>query len=205
MMTGRRAALLVFIAALSWSAVASASASAVEWLVGGVVANGAPGEFRGNLILGDAKLNLSMECSVTIPVSLTVRHKKILKTSILVGTEASLVAPLQCTALGGCESAGKTEASAEGLPWEAELTSLTSELIVKATYWSTCRVLGLTTSEECTDENASYAEKNVTGGVESSGEVTPLGNCTVGGLAAASQVFVAGNLLTSSSGTVSIS
>ena len=67
-----------------------------------------------------------------------------------------------------------------------------------------CNILGILTEEECTVTNGAYKVANVAGGVEASGEVTPLGACTVGGSGAGAQTFVAGNLLTSSAGTVSM-
>jgi hypothetical protein len=197
---------LALVAVFAFSAIAVASASAAEWLVGGVAANKAVSEGTGNLILGDAKVNLSMECSGILDGTIGPGAADSVTEVLTLGkVAASLAAPLVCTALGGCEAAGKTEAAPEGLPWATELTSLTTDLIVKATYWSTCRVLGLTTSEECTVTNGSWTVKNVAGGVEASGEVTPLGNCTVGGTGAGSQSFVAGNLLTSPAGVVSVS
>jgi hypothetical protein len=197
--------MLAFLVVFALGVSAVASASAAEWLVGGVAANKAPSEGNGMLIFVDSKINLSMECSGIFDGTIGPGAADSVTEVLTLGkVAASLAAPLVCTALGGCEAAGKTEVAPEGLPWTTELTSTTTDLTVKATYWSTCRVLGLQTTEECTTENSSYKVVNVTGGVEAQGEITPLANCTVGGKESGSQNWVLGNLLTSPSGTVSI-
>jgi hypothetical protein len=136
-------------------------------------------------------------------------------TLTLAGTEVTLTSPLLCKAVAGCEeSATDIELSPEGQPWHG-LLILTEggafkELLFGASYFISCLVLGVKISEECTGPSAaeggsSVSVSNVTGGVESTGPETPLANCTVGGKETGEVEFLAGNLLSSSEGTVTVS
>lgn len=123
------------------------------------------------------------------------------------GTTVTLSAPLVCSSGTGCSA--PAEAAAESLPWHTLLYltegGLLRDHVFSASYWSMCNILGVLTEETCTVTNASYEVLNVSGGVEGMGEVTPFGECSVGGKEAAQQTFVEGNLLTSPSGEVTAS
>jgi hypothetical protein len=194
--------LLSLVALVALSAlVGTASAETTllaEWLNNGVAVGAAANtEGTGTLVLEDGKVGLKMECNGTLDGTVSANGVDTVNEVLVGGVAASLTKPIVCKGVGGCGA--PAEAAPEDLPWKTLLylseVGLFRDAISLATYWSMCDVLGFLVEEECTVANGTYEVLNVTGGVEGMGEVTPLGNCTVGGAGAAGQTFVAGNLL----------
>jgi hypothetical protein len=126
------------------------------------------------------------------------------------GVPFTLSAPALCKSDKGCEeSATDIEVSPENLPWHT-LVYLSEAgqfryLVEKGSYSSSCLILGIKVTDECTETNASVEIVNVTGGVEEIGAATPLANCTVGGVESGEFVNLTGNLGLALSGTLTVS
>jgi hypothetical protein len=209
---------IALVAIFAFSAVVASMASAettllADWEIGGVVVTAeTPTTAEGEIQLEDTKAKLGVTCSGKfIGTSGPNGIDLVTEVQSLTGTQVTLTAPLLCKSHKFCEeSATDIEAAPEGLPWttKAYLTEAGTfrDLTIKATYSTSCLVLGIKVSEECTDENASYELKNVTGGIEAVGAATPDGNCTTGGAGAGEVTFLAGNLLKpTAGGTITVS
>lgn len=212
---------LFAVFAFSTAAVTS-SAFALEyvlasWLVNGksiTKAEGAlPSEGKGELLLEDVTKKGAIVCSGILdgtigPESLDEITKVLNLSTVEIGELTGK--GLECKGQTTCETG--SEAWPAGLPWLTELELMEPEgtwwvLIFKAGYHVLCLALGGLINEEvsCTAaEGAATQALNVTGGVELGKETTPNGSCE-GGTENAVQSAIAGNLLTSSSGAVTVS
>jgi hypothetical protein len=209
---------IALVAMFAFSAVVASMASAettllADWEINGaiVTANTAT-TAEGEIQLEDTKAKLGVTCSGKFIGTVGANGvDSVTEVQSLTGTAVTLTAPLLCKSHKFCEeSTTDIEASPEGLPWttKAYLTEAGafSDLTVKASYSTSCLVLGIKVSEECTDENASYELLNVTGGIEAMGAALPDGNCTTGGSGAGEVTFLAGNLLKpTAGGTLTVS
>ncbi len=201
---------LFALSAATLTSVATAETTLLaEWLIGGKeVTSLTSSEIKGSIIFKDAKIGLEIVCDGVLDGSVGSNGEgEITELLTTGGTTVTLAVPLKCTSDTGCTE--PAEATAESLPWHTLLYltegGLLREHLFSASYWTMCNIMGILTEETCTDTNASYEVLNVTGGVEATGTVTPFGECTEGGKESGQQTFVAGNLLTSTSGEVTAS
>jgi hypothetical protein len=203
------ATAIVTVAVIAAGVVGADAAlgASAQWLLNGtpVLAPGAI-EATGKVVLSDTKLGMSMECSSVMVGSASPAGAGQISEFLTASKEAtSLAKPLKCVTMSGCSS--PAEMAAENLPWNTQLSSQGSAVMdsfAGATLWVSCTVFGVKTSEECTMTNGSFIVSNAVGGVQASGEVTPLGNCTIGGTGSGAMSFVPGNLMTSLAGTLSV-
>jgi hypothetical protein len=115
-----------------------------------------------------------------------------------------------CTGDGTCVKEADTEFWPLKLPWltEVELdveTGLFYELTFGAAYHLLCLVLGISVEKECSEaEGAEVEVLNKASGVEANGKQSPNGPC--GEEKEVMEInFLAGNLTSSTEGTVSVS
>jgi hypothetical protein len=209
---------LALVAVFAFSAIAASLASAettllAEWLINGAaVTTTTATEGTGELILEDTKAGLGVTCSGILDGTIGPNGvDETTKVLTLAGVEVSLTSLLECKSHKFCEAGTDIKASPEKLPFKSllELTEAGGfrDIITEAAYFTECLVLGIKVSETCTAKNASFEAKNVTGGVESVGSVTPKGECEVGGKESGELGFVAGNVLkpTTGGGTLTVS
>lgn len=209
---------IALVAMFAFSAIVASMASAETTLLAEFLLNGAAittavataGE--GELILEDNKAGLGVKCSGILDGTVSSDGKDEVSTVLtLAGVTVTLTAPLLCKSNKFCEeSATDIEASPEKLPFlsQAELTEAGAfrDIVTAATYFTSCLVIGIKVSEECTATNASYEMLNLAGGIEAMEKVSPNGTCTVGGSGAGELTFAAGNLLKpTAGGTLSVS
>ncbi len=206
---------------VSTSAITSASAETTllaEWLVNGMsVTSLLPVEKEVEALYRDPKTGQHIVCTSYIRDGSMDPSGAITWTAYLTlaGTDVTLTSPLLCKAVADCEeSATDIEMSPEGLPWRGLLILTESgafkELLFGASVFISCLILGIKVSEECAGPSeasggADVTVSNVTNGVESSGPEAPPANCTVGGTEAGEAEFLAGNLMSSSEGTLTVS
>jgi hypothetical protein len=218
----RRYITLGLLLSISYCALFAVTASGTEfllaqWLVAGSpLAAELPSLIEGELVTRSIIFGYSIDCSLhaegkLLPESQLATLEVLTLSGVATGTPLSGQAIL-CKAVAGCEnSATDVEWWPTGLPWklevELEAPSERFVLLFELGFEMKCLVLGLATSEECSwgPGTGSMELVNVAGGVEAKGTSTPLGNCTAGGTESAELEFVAGNLLSSAEGAVSVS
>jgi len=206
---------LALVAVLAFGAFTASSAFALtfalaQWLINGaLVAAELPYEWSAEFLFEDTSFG-ALECSRIFdgtigPNSLSL----ITKVLSLTGAEVTLAAPLSCTSVKSCE-AGTATIAPEKLPWDTEVeldteTGTFIELALGAEYSTRCRVLGFFLEDTCNITENEDEVKNVAGGVEFGPNPTPNGNCTLGGANTGVFEILAGNVVKSSEGTVSVS
>jgi hypothetical protein len=208
---------LALVAMLALSAISASLASAettllAEWLLNGAaIATTVATAGSEELIFEDNKAGLGVTCSRILDGNVSGDGKdEVTAVLTLAGVPVSLAAPMLCKSHKFCEeSATDIEAALENLPFKTQLELTEAgafrDIVTSATYFTSCLVLGIKVSEECTIVNGSYEVKNVAGGIEAVGKVTPNGTCTTGGANTGELTFVPGNLLTATGGTLSVS
>jgi len=216
---------LAFLAVCAFSAIMATSASAAltfslaQWLVNKeLVLTALLADSTGELLLENTSNGADIDCSGLFEG--TIGPESADTVTMLYNLEGTLIEELAgtgllCEALAVCEklTPNDTEVWATGLPWKTEV-ELDSEggfweLTLLAQYHILCLAAGgLVTAEElCEPGSTGQTEVellNVAAGVEAMGEALPEATCngTAGvGLVA----FTAGNLTTSSEGTVEVS
>jgi hypothetical protein len=196
------------------TAIMAASASAettllAEWLDTGVPVNTLTSvENIWSVIFGDTKLGLRMRCSVTEDGSVGSNGEYEVTEWLVNGVAVSLSKRLVCTGLEGCEA--PAEIAPEDLPWHSlmYLTEAGDFVGIQQSssfYSAKCKVLGISTEEECSPTLGTFRMENGASGVIPTGEVTPLGSCSVGGAGSGQQIFQTGSLTKALSGTLSVS
>ena len=214
---------LALVAVLALSAVLVASASAAtllaEWLINGAaVTTAKPSTTTGELTLEDTSNKGGVVASGILVGTVGENGEdSITEVLTLAGVTATLAAPILGKKAAGSvceESATDIEISPEGLPWHS-LLALSSETtfsdsVFSAGYNVSCLVLGIKISDECTSPTIAAGGSgstvgNVAGGVEITGEATPLANCSIGGTGTGKIVPSAGNVIASSAGTLTVS
>lgn len=206
---------LAFAAALTFSALASALASAeetllAEWLINGVAVTAAKATIlEGEFIFGAEKGTL-VKCSYKL-IGLVNTNGKGEETEILnlSGVKVTEAAPLLCLALNVCEvDETDVEVFPRKLPWQTLAFLMEGgtylELVEKETWEIKCLALMLKITNECEFPDTTYEILNTVGGTEYMGLGTPLGNCSVGGMGVGEMEMVPANLDTGA-GTLSIS
>jgi hypothetical protein len=204
------ACVLALCAALAPSANALLPA---EWLLNGAPVTSATGAVgTGEAFMEETGAKLGMVCSgIGVGTVGSGGTGETTETLTLSSVTVSLTAPALCKARGGCEeNSTDVESAPEKLPWKGlVLRDESGKFFLVAegetTYYVSCLILGIKTSEECTTNKVSFEIKNVIGGVEEVGFGTPNATCTLGGTEAARLEALPGNLLTIPGGTVSVS
>ncbi len=225
---------LVAMFAVGGFAVASASAeeflTAENLIAGAKIAAGAelPGLIEGEVLLADLIFGAHISCSFHATVDI-LTHTLLILDFLFLNASTTIGAPLVEPALVCTNEADSSCANAVPvdtkvwplhLPWTLEIllgepSGKFFEMGTEGTggsigYEVECLLFGLKSSEECTvatlaGDGATGEVVNVAGGVEGKGAVSPKANCTVGGNGVGEEEFLAGNLLTSSEGTPSVS
>jgi hypothetical protein len=198
-------------------AIAASSAGAEEpvagvWLVNGSeVKSPLPAEISGELILENTSSGTVIACSVKWDTTLETKGEE--KTNALLSlsgaeTGETAATSLLCSSSKGCETGTDIEVwelKIGFLTWLYEYYILDPEIaeyleFLFSTYHTACLVLGIRVEEECSGvEHSGIKAKNVTAGVELSGELTPLGKCGSG--KENFKIKMAGMLNTTSEGT----
>lgn len=213
-MNATRVAIPTFMVVLCAAFTPAANALLpAEWLVNGApVTSATNAEGTGEVLMEDLKANLGMKCSGIGIGTVGPGGTGETTESLTLSREAvSLVSPALCKRLGGCEeSSTDVEAAPEKLPWKGLVLRDESGKFFLVTegqtnYYVSCLILGLKTSEECGTTEVSFEIRNVPGGVEEVGFGKPNATCSLGGAEAARLEALPGNLLTSASGTLSVS
>lgn len=207
------AAIMFLIAASTAIQATSASAEGVlaEWLINGSSISSSLGSnTSGTLLLRDAKLGVAVSCNAILDGTIGPDGEdSTTELLTLAGVVASLTSPLLCTATEGCEtSATDVEAAAENLPWSSLVQTIEGrmiDLVKESTFFISCLVLGIKTSEECTSTSSEYEAVNVTGGVELIGGSVPLAKCTVGGNESGEVCLIENTVTPNEGGTLAVS
>jgi hypothetical protein len=178
-----------------------------EWLINGSsVTTATAATASGEEIYEDTKAGIGVVCSAKRVETLNESGLgEVAELLTLAGAAVSLTSPLLCKSHKFCEeSTTDIEWAPEKLPWKIALTRTESGALrlslQEVSYFESCLVLGIKTSEECTISSASSEVKNVTGGVESVGSLSPNGTCTIGGADSGEVAFVSGNLMAPTGG-----
>jgi hypothetical protein len=204
--------MLALVAVFAFSAVAAATASAeatllAEWLIGGagVTTLTSTTTTVGKIELEDKSFGAGVECEGIFDGSVGPNGEDE-TTEVLskAGVAVTLAAPLTlttgCKITKGCESAAGVEVAPEELPWHTllylvEATSKFRDLVFKAGYSVKCRILFVTSTDECKVTEGSFEVLAAAEGSEATGAVTPNANCSVGGTGAGTEKFVGANHL----------
>jgi len=211
--------LLALVAIFALSAMLAATASAettllAEWLVGGEPATaGTSVESTGTLLLEDSKFKGSVECKGILDGTVSTNGAD--ETIEVLNEAGTAKIALGGTALVCAKETGSScegtdnEVFPEDLPWKTLLYltegGLFRDHVTKAGYSVTCLILGISATDECISENASYELLNVTAGVEGNGTISPDGTCTFSREATGVVQFITGNLTKTLTGTLSAS
>jgi hypothetical protein len=201
---------LALVAVFAFGALLASAASAeptllAEWLIlGSPVTVLTLYEKSSGFRIGDTSNGSSLECSSSTVGSVGPNGEDELTEILsLGGTTVTLSNPLLCESNAVCEkSATDVEVAPEDLPWHLLVFLMESngtflDEWISGGYSSSCLVLGLRITDECTFTDAVGEVSNVTGGVESAEEaLTPLGTCSIGGAGTGEFVPQKGNLMT---------
>ncbi len=211
---------LIFALILSLGVTFASTASAevtllAEWLINGTgVTTLTLVEGIGEILLSDTANGSDILCSAIGVGSVGPDGEgEVTEMLTLTDVQISLSAPGLCSADSTCESSTTdVEGFPEKFPWHGILylseagLYLTTLIQGESEYVISCLVLGIKITDECHTEKSTFEVHNVTGGVEAKEESgTPLATCSIGGAGTGELVPLAGNLLTSPSGTVTVS
>jgi hypothetical protein len=208
---------VVLFAMLAFGAIIVAPASAeftllAEWLVNGTGITALISvETRGELLLKDTSNGATIICSVILDGSVGPNGEgEVTEVLSTAGVVVTLAAPLLCRGGPVCEiNSTDVEVSPEGLPFHSLLFLMEIgsflDVIFKATYTASCLVLGIKITDECTVTNGITEVVNASFGVESIGNVIPLGTCSIGGAGTGELELVTGNQTQPLTGTLSVS
>jgi hypothetical protein len=206
---------LALVAVLAFAAFSAASASATQWLINGAPISGEPeGLIEAEALLRDTSFG-HVVCSLDIDVLwLSITLLDVIAVLTLAGVQSGTplsTSPILCKRVATCEEGTDIEAWPKNLPWKLTLELSGTKFINKlaepeGSYEILCLIFGIASTDECTAPIGSSGEVvNVAGGVEAVGAITPNGNCSLGGANKGEEELLPGNLLTSPSGTVSVS
>jgi hypothetical protein len=176
---------LALVAVFAISAMASASASALQWLIGGKgITKATAITSSGKLLLADLSApsgGTYIECTGTDKG--TVGPGATDEVTSITATKCSF----QSGKNGACTASDEVTAAALHLPWKTELVSVSGVTRDKTTATSnpgwdvTCTVAGIIeVSDECTSANVAPAISNVAGGVDATFEASETASCTKG-------------------------
>lgn len=202
---------LVAISAFSAAMTATASAEATllaEWLINsfGVTTLTSIKKMLFRWFWEDTKVGAGVECEWESIGSVGPNGEAETTELLSPGSlEVTLAKPLTlttgCKIKKGCEEAGGVEAAAEDLPWHLllyldELTGKYLLAVQNDGIEIKCRILFVTSSDECVEENDSAEVLATAEGAEEVGAVSPKGKCSVGGSGAEVEEFTtAGRIL----------
>lgn len=202
--------MLALVAVFAFSAVAAATASAeatllAEWLIlGAGVTTLTSTEALGKILLEDTVFKAAVECEGTFDGSVGPNGEDETTEVLTEATKeaVTLAKPFTtangCKIVSGCESTQPVEVAPEELPWHTllylvESTGKFRDLVGKASYSVKCRILFITSTDECKNENGSFEVLASAEGAEGTGSVTPGANCSVGGTGAGIEQFIGAN------------
>ena len=193
---------LLLISGCGLSLASAETTSSGRWLLdGSALVHSTSAELTANLVLGDAQLDLKMECGgifdgwVGAAGAYEVSQFRLGK----VAEGRSNLRP--CRGLDSCANA---TATAKGLPWSAHVETLedgSSGIVVSlASYLLRCFALGVPVEDECTSIYGLFLVESGSEGVIPRDEITPLGFCDLGGENSVLVEFLIGSLLRTSAG-----
>jgi hypothetical protein len=203
---------LIFVASCAFSAATVSGAAAeatllAEWLIlgAGVTTLTSTIGTVGKVELEDKSFGAGIECEgqgvgSVGPNGEGEATESLSKAGVVVSLSAPLTLTTGCKITKGCESAAGVEVSPEELPvhgllYLVESTGKFRAEAQKGGYAVKCRILFVTSTDECTVTGGSLEVLASAEGAEAVGTVTPNANCSIGGSGAGTEKVVGANHL----------